>query len=103
MREALFHVALPRHFITTAQHEDCSDPQPRAGSLLPLESWCCTCGRFPSQHRCSGRTSDTGGLVQLCNEVPKDSGSPGSCQVLGALSPAGSLWVRHCCEMGLVG
>jgi len=40
MNYAVFHVPLPRLFIITAQHEDCSDPKPLAGSVLPPESGC---------------------------------------------------------------
>lgn len=61
------------------------------------------CGHFALKHRCSGSTSDTEGLIQSCNEVLKCSGSPVPCELLGGLSPAGSLWVRHCCENGVGG
>lgn len=67
--------------------------------------WCVyhKCGRPALKHRCSGRPSDTKGLVQLCNEVLKYSGSPIPCELLGGLSPAGSLWGRQRCENGVGG
>lgn len=65
-----------------------------------MQCMCPKRGHSVLKHRCSGSTSDTEGLVQSCNEVLKHSSSAVPCELLG-LSPAGSLWVRQCCENGV--
>lgn len=61
------------------------------------------CGHSVLKHRCSGSTSDTKGLVQLCNEVLKYSGSPVPCELPQTRALQGACGAGTAVKVGLVG